>query len=157
MVIVAAFAMLSFLFLLDLNELRKNTIEETSISDFFDHNNMVIDRVDTTVRPYIKQFLKVMHYHSNVPYSFSREEFYNKTSFQAISDFAKTANISNTSDFFGFLKRCVIEETVEDPESSSVPENDYYKIGTKVYKIISDLFKDKHTMEINTTKIYETF
>ena len=72
--ILTAFIIITFLFMLDLNQLRKDTIEDDMIFQFvFDEGSPVIDRIDENAKPYLKKFLKLLHYNSNVKYNYDRQ------------------------------------------------------------------------------------
>lgn len=155
--IVAGFALLSFLFLLDLNELRKNNIENSSIAGFFEDNNIIIERVDTSVKPYLKRFLKVVHHHANLPYEFDRDQFESMNTLEVINNFSKVANITNAGDLFSLIKDCIIDKVEENTNVTIPVEKNYFKIGNNIYNIIGDFFRDRTTHEINTHKILDTF
>jgi predicted PurR-regulated permease PerM len=103
--LIAGFAILTFLFLLDLNELRKNTIDQSSLVDFLSDNNAIIGRLDSSMKPYLKKFLRGIHLHSSLPYEFNVWKFNDMTSLQSINDFAKQLNITNASDIFTLYQK----------------------------------------------------
>ena len=85
--------------LLDLNQLRENAIENASIYKIIDDNHMMLDKVDGYIKPHLKTFLKVVLYHSDLPYEYDKHFFENNTSFQVIKNFATELNITSSGDF----------------------------------------------------------
>ena len=99
LLIIASFSSMIFLLLLDLNQLRENTIGNASIYKIIDDNHMMLDKVDGYIKPHLKTFLKVVHYHSDLPYEYDKHFFENNTSFQVIKNFATELNITSPGDF----------------------------------------------------------
>lgn len=160
--ILASLGLLSFLLLLDLNELRVNNIEHLSISTLLDENTMIMERIDSKVKPYLKKVVKIVHHQTNIPYEYEKSKFNDMTSFQVISDFTTETNITSAGDFMSLLRNFVVEDLSIESETNDQDDDNEFGIQSfghnieKIYNIILDLFRDKYTMEINTTRIYET-
>jgi hypothetical protein len=155
--LIMLFALLSFFSLLDLNELRKDIKFEYLLDD----NAMVSERLDSAVKPYLKKFLKIVDHHTDIPYKFNRQKFQNMTTLQVINDFSSVANITSASDFLGLVKNVVIEEPLKsdnpDIDDGEFEDNTYYqRVGEKIYAIVGDISRDKYSIGVNTTKIYDT-
>jgi len=161
---LASLTLLSFLLLLDLNELRQNNIEYASISSILDENSIVVERIDSTVKPYLKKFLKIVQYKTNISYEYNKDKFQDMTTLQVLNDFTTTMNITSSSDFFTLFRDFAYKdkqnETITNygENTEEISETGYktiLDIWEKLSKLIIDLFDEKHTMEINTTKVYE--
>jgi len=161
--LVTIFALITFLFLLDLNQLRKEYIEQDMISHLFDESNPIIEKVDYTVKPYLKRFLKSIHYNTNIPYVYDGERFKNMTTLQAINDFGTSLNISNASDFIALIQNSTFESSHGGSSSEDYyttyslidSENEYIRLFNKIYTMIRHVLMDIGSDEINTGKIFE--
>jgi len=147
------FLILAFLFLLDLNELRKNTIEKTSLAEILGEDNAVIDRIDGSVKPYLKRLLKVIDLHTNLPYEYNSRDFNDMNSLQVVNDFAKKVNITTAGDLVTLVKVYGFEGEIDEENSDPDSDNESRLGGvsfTRMYNIGMDMFKDNHNPEINT-------
>ncbi|CAI2358954.1 unnamed protein product [Moneuplotes crassus] len=164
LMIIGSCFLLSFLLLLDLNYLRQNNMESISLSNIVDENSLIIGRVDTAVKPYLKKLLKLLHHQTNIPYEFEKERFKNMTTLQVLSDFTKATNISSPGDLFTLYQNFELESSDDEknddpsdfkPEDFETTTEMLIRNYNKVSELVSTLFKDKKSNEMNTAKIYE--
>ena len=157
LLIIASFLSMIFLLLLDLNQLRENIIGNTSIYKIIDNNRMMLDKVDGNIKPYLKKFLKVVHYHSDLPYEYDKDFFENNTSFQVFKNFTTELNITSPGNFISkVVVGWLTPESSHDSDLNDQYDNEYIKVMMKLYNIVADIYRDKSTLEINSKKIFDT-
>ena len=98
LLILASFLFLIFLFFVDLNHLRENTMGSTSVFQLIDDNYLMIDKVDSYIKPHLKTFLKVVQYHSTLKYEYDKTFFENNTSFHIMKNFTSELNVTSPGD-----------------------------------------------------------
>lgn len=68
------FALITFLFFLDINELVMTNYNTKAYSYIIDEQSPVIDSIDQTIKPYLKNFVKMIYYNTDIPYIYDSDK-----------------------------------------------------------------------------------